>query len=56
MRMPAIANNSAIKKALDVITPVLGIRAIETDSSHVYVALEAAPWRASESLQALIGS
>ena len=56
MRMPAIANNSAIKKALDVITPVLGLRAIETDSSHVYVALEAAPWRASESLQALIGS
>ena len=56
MRMPAIANNSAIKKALDVITPVLGLRAIETDSSHVYVALEAAPWRASESLPALIGS
>jgi hypothetical protein len=56
MRLPAIAKNPAIKKALDVITPVLGIRAIETDDSHVYVALEAAPWRASESLQALLGS
>jgi hypothetical protein len=54
MRAPGVAENALVKKVLDVITPVLGIRAIETDSSHVYVALEAAPWRVSESLQALL--
>jgi hypothetical protein len=56
MRAPAVKNNAVLKKALDVITPVLGIRAIETDNAHVWVALEAAPWRVDESIQALLGT
>lgn len=55
MRAPGLKNNAVVKKVLDVVTPVLGIRAIETDSAHVWVALEAAPWRVNESLQALLG-
>ena len=56
MRAPGVKNNAVLKKALDVITPVLGIRAIETDNAHVWVALEAAPWRVNESIQALLGT
>ncbi len=56
MRVPGVAKSGAIKKALDVVSPVLGIKAIETDSSHIYVALEATPWRLSESIQALLGT
>ncbi len=55
MRAPALKRRAGLKKALEVVTPVLGIRAIETDRSHVWIALEAAPWRVSESLQALVG-
>jgi hypothetical protein len=43
LRVPALAKNGALRKALAVITPVLGIRAIETDSDHLYVALRATP-------------
>ena len=34
---------SAVAHSLSVITPVLGLRAIETDRDHLYVALRASP-------------
>jgi hypothetical protein len=43
LRVPALAKNGRLRKALAIITPVLGIRAIETDSDHLYVALRATP-------------
>jgi hypothetical protein len=43
LRVPALAKNGRLRKALAVITPVLGIRAIETDRDHLYVALRATP-------------
>jgi hypothetical protein len=43
MRVPAISNNFALKRALEVVTPMLNVRAIETDRDHLYVALKASP-------------
>src|SRR5580698_3899088 len=42
-KVPKIAANSRVRKLLSVLTPVLGIRAIETDRDHLYVALRASP-------------
>jgi hypothetical protein len=43
MRVPAISGNFALKRALEVVTPMLNVRAIETDRDHLYVALKASP-------------
>ena len=43
MKVPKIARDPRIRKILSVISPVLGIRAIETDRDHVYVKLRATP-------------
>ena len=43
-KVPNIAKNERVRKLpLSVITPVLGIRAIETDRDHLYVAFRASP-------------
>lgn len=41
MKLPKLASDARIRRALSVIAPVLGIRAIETDRDHVYVKLRA---------------
>jgi len=43
LKVPKLANDSRIRRALGIIAPVLGIRAIETDRDHVYVKLRATP-------------
>jgi len=43
MKVPKLANDSRIRRALGIIAPVLGIRAIETDRDHLYVKLRATP-------------
>jgi hypothetical protein len=43
MRVPAISGNFALKRALEIVTPMLNVRAIETDRDHLYVALRASP-------------
>ena len=43
MKMPKLASDPRIRRALSVVAPVLGIRAIETDRDHVYVKLRATP-------------
>ncbi len=43
MKVPKLANDPRIRRALSVVAPVLGIRAIETDRDHVYVKLRATP-------------
>lgn len=53
MKVPQIAANKALKKALSIITPVLGIGSIETDADHVYIALKATPSGLAEALGAL---
>ena len=39
MKVPQLAENSRFRRALAVIAPVMGIRAIETDGDHLWVAL-----------------
>ncbi|MBK8219084.1 MAG: hypothetical protein IPK71_35615 [Myxococcales bacterium] len=53
MQVPKIAANKALRKALSVITPVLGVGAIETDDDHIYVKLKATPAGLGEALGAL---
>jgi hypothetical protein len=43
MKVPKLASDPRIKKALGILAPVLGIRAIETDRDHLYVKLRASP-------------
>jgi hypothetical protein len=53
LRVPALAKNGRLRKALAVITPLLGIRAIETDRDHLYVSLRATPAGLRAALAAL---
>jgi hypothetical protein len=43
MHVPSIAGNAMLRRALAIITPVVNVRAIETDRDHLYVALRASP-------------
>ena len=43
MKVPALQGNARFRRALAVISPVLGVRAIETDGEHLYVSLRATP-------------
>jgi len=52
-KIPAIAKNERVRRILSVVTPVLGIRAIETDRDHLYVALRASPGGLQRSLEAI---
>jgi hypothetical protein len=52
-KIPKIAQNERVRRILSVITPVLGIRAIETDRDHLYVALRASPAGLQRSLEAI---
>jgi hypothetical protein len=52
-KIPAIAKNERVRRILSVVTPVLGIRAIETDRDHLYVALRASPGGLTRSLEAI---
>jgi hypothetical protein len=43
MKAPALAANERLRRILSIITPVVNVRAIETDRDHLYVALKASP-------------
>jgi len=53
MQVPAIAQNAKLRRALEVLTPLVGIRAVETDDDHLYVALRATPSGIGRALVAL---
>jgi hypothetical protein len=53
MRVPKIAANKALRKALSVLSPVLGIGSIETDADHLYVKFKATPAGLGEAIDAL---
>lgn len=50
MKVPKLAQDTRIRRALGVLAPVLGIRAIETDRDHLYVKLRASPAGLPEAL------
>jgi hypothetical protein len=43
MKVPKFAKDRRMRKLLGILSPVLGIRAIETDRDHLYVKLRAMP-------------
>src|SRR5262249_23711051 len=43
LRVPKHAQDNRFSRAVGIIPPVLGIRAIETDRDHLYVKLRATP-------------
>jgi hypothetical protein len=51
--IPSLANNARLRRALSVLTPVLAIRAIETEDDYLYVSLSATPGGIREALAAL---
>ena len=53
MKVPQLAENSRFRRALAVIAPVMGIRAIETDGDHLWVALRATPAGLLEAFEAV---
>lgn len=55
MKVPAMAGNGALRAALAIVTPVMAVRAVETDRDHVYVALRAKPRGLPEAIAALRG-
>lgn len=50
MKVPKIAKEPRLRRALEILSPVLGIRAIETDRDHLYVKLRATPAGLPEAL------
>jgi hypothetical protein len=55
MKVPAVADNWRLRKALAVVTPVINVRAVETDRDHLYVALRASPLGLPQALAAIRG-
>jgi hypothetical protein len=53
MNVPSIAGNAMLRRALAIITPVVNVRAVETDRDHLYVALRASPRGLPRALSAL---
>jgi hypothetical protein len=56
MMVPAIANNFGLRRILEIVTPMLNVRAIETDRDHIYVALKASPRGLPQVIAALRGA
>ncbi len=55
MKVPAIAGNSRLRRLLAILTPVVNVRAVETDRDHLYIALKASPRGLPRALAALRG-
>jgi hypothetical protein len=53
MKVPKLAGNPSFRRALRAIAPVLGVRAVETDGDHLWVALRATPAGLLESIEAV---
>jgi hypothetical protein len=56
LMVPAIAANEVLRRALAVVTPVVNVRAVETDRDHLYVALRASPRGLPRAFAALRGA
>jgi hypothetical protein len=55
MKVPAVAGNWRLRRALEIMTPVINVRAVETDRDHLYVALKASPRGLPRAFAALRG-
>jgi hypothetical protein len=55
MKVPAVAKNAGLRRLLAIVTPVINVRAVETDRDHIYIALKASPRGLPRALAALRG-
>lgn len=53
MRVPSIAANPTVQKVLSILTPLVGIRGIETDRDHLYVNVRATPRGLKQAIDAI---
>ncbi len=53
LKVPKVADNPKVRRFLSVLSPVVGVGAIETDDDHLYVKLTTTPVGVLETLQAL---
>jgi hypothetical protein len=53
LKVPALSGNGRLRRALAIVTPVLGVRAVETDRDHLYVALRTRPRGLPQALAAI---
>jgi hypothetical protein len=53
MKVPALAKNELLRRALAIVTPVMNVRAVETDRDHLYIALKASPRGLPQAIAAL---
>jgi hypothetical protein len=53
MKVPKLAKSGAFKRALAVVAPLIGVRAIETDGDHIYIALRATPSGLFQAVEAI---
>lgn len=53
MRVPSIASNPTVQKVLSILTPLVGIRGIETDRDHLYVNVRATPRGLKQAIDAI---
>ena len=53
MKLPSLAGNAILRRALAVVTPMVGVRRVETDDDHIYVALRVRPRGLRQTIAAL---
>jgi hypothetical protein len=53
LKVPSLARNDRVRKVLGVVSPLVGIRSIETDGEHLYVTLRATPSGLRDAVAAL---
>jgi hypothetical protein len=54
LKIPALAKNARFRRLLSVVSPVVGVRAIETDGEQLYIALKAMPRGLPEAINAAL--
>jgi hypothetical protein len=53
LKVPALSGNGRLRRALAIVTPIIGVRAVETDRDHLYVALRTSPRGLPQALAAI---
>jgi hypothetical protein len=56
LKVPALGGSSRLRRVLAVLTPVVNVKAVETDRDHLYVALRASPRGLPRAIAALRSS
>ena len=57
MKVPTLAENAVLRRVLSVVSPLVGVRALETEGDHLYLALRATPGgllRAAEAVRSAL--